>query len=173
MTMATNLKQFFFIKISFLCAVVLAAIYFKYLLQLNHPSQQSLKNKTVLRLFLLRRHKPDDDSSFVTFSEKFILNQVRQKKVIKIDLSGDAEQDSKRFEFIRHEARRLKYTYDTTTVIQVHFNKENTYGQFVYLVNMMVEDQHKRYAFINDDFYIYGEPPPVLNNPLEHDLIKN
>jgi hypothetical protein len=57
------------------------------------------------------------------------------------------------------EGRRIKYTHDTTSVIKVHINEENTYGQFVELVNMMLKDVQKRYFLYRDDFYILGEPP--------------
>ena len=58
---------------------------------------------------------------------------------------------------------RVKYTYDATHIIKVHFMDENTYGQFVELVNMMAKDKHKRYLFFNDNFYILGEQPPDEN----------
>jgi hypothetical protein len=162
--MFSTSKLNFYFNTLILLAIVSAAVYFKYLLELNHSSSQSLKNKTVLRLFLPRENKPNDDSFLVMFSEKFLLNQMKKKKLMKIDLTGNYQQDLKRFEFIRHEARRLKYTYDTTAVIQVHFMDENTYEQFVYLVNMMADDQHKRWAILNDDFYILGENPPVIDS---------
>ena len=108
---------------------------------------------------------PDDESSKSSFSKIFtgpdILNdwQARNKKFISVSLTGDVNEDEKRFEFIKNEARRLKYTNDTTNIIRVHFNEDNTYGQFVNLVNMMARDFHKRYMYYKDDFYIMGEQP--------------
>ena len=90
-----------------------------------------------------------------------MLEEISHKKIILVELKGNTEEDRKRFEFIRQEARRLEYTCDTTSVIDVCFLKESTYGQFVYLTDMMQEDKHKRYGIAGDDFYIFGENPPV------------
>jgi hypothetical protein len=119
------------------------------------------KNGTVLKIYL-----PDDEPSYdpdiIKFSGPDILSEWRRtkKKFIQIDFTGETKEDKKRFEFIRMEARRLKYTYDTVHILKIHFTEENTYGQFVQLVSIMQEDHHKRYVLYKDDFYILGESPP-------------
>ena len=113
----------------------------------------------VLRLVL-----PDDDLDTSDFGKRFsgktFLHEAKKqkKKFITIYLTGDMKEDEKRFDLIRYESRRIKYTCDTNTIVKVHFTDENTYGQFVELVNMMGEDQHKRYMNYQDDFYILGDP---------------
>ena len=83
-----------------------------------------------------------------------------KKQFINVDLTGVYTEDIKRLDFIKMEARRLKYTYDTVHILKVHFTNENTYGQFIQLASIMQKDLHKRYMFYQDDFYILGEAPP-------------
>ena len=70
--------------------------------------------------------------------------EKKRKKFVGIYLTGDEVEDKKRFEVVQYEARKIRYTCDTNTIIKVHFNSNNKYGQFVGLVNMLREDQHKR-----------------------------
>ncbi|OIR12091.1 hypothetical protein GALL_63420 [mine drainage metagenome] len=151
-------KKILYVNIFFLLALIFTAVLFKFKSIQNSDLQ--IKDEKVLK-FILPLDDVSDYPYGLIYSTKLILERVRRKKIIKIGLIGNYQEDQKRFEFIRQEARRLKYTCDTTAVIQVHFIKENTYGQFVYLVNMMIEDQHKSYALANDNFYIFGENPPL------------
>lgn len=111
---------------------------------------------------------PDDEPSrnpeVKSFSGPDMLNEWKRtkKEFITVNLTGYFPEDKKRMDFIRMEARRLKYTCDTTHILKVHFSDENTYGQFIQLVSIMQQDIHKRYAFYEDDFYILGEPPPDI-----------
>lgn len=98
-----------------------------------------------------------DTSGFDKYwSGAWILHEWKNqnKKFIPIYLTGDKLEDNKRFDLITFESRKLMYTHDTNNIVKVHFNDENTYGQFIRLINMMVEDHHKRYFYYNDDFYI-------------------
>lgn len=61
-------------------------------------------------------------------------------------------------ELIRYESRKLEYTFDTATVIKVHFTEETYYGEFVTIINFLVKDWHKRYILLGDDLYIFGSP---------------
>jgi len=117
--------------------------------------------ETILRIFL-PTDKRSKNKFEMLFSGPDILDQWKKEKkiFIRIDLTGELSEDKKRMEFIRNEARKLKYTDDTTHILKVHFTDENTYGQFVELVKIMTEDHHKRYMLYKDDFYISGETPP-------------
>ena len=121
--------------------------------------------QTALRLAL-----PSEDSDQSEFGKQFsgsasLIKWKKERKIfIRVDLTGELSEDKKRMEFIKIEAGRLKYTYDTTHILKVHFTDENTYGQFVELVNTMNKDRHKRYVFYKDDFYILGENPPESTN---------
>ena len=136
-------------------------IFFVFLDRLAEMGNSIYPPQTALRFIV-----PPDDSDKSEFGKKFsgsgtLKNWKKEKKIfIRVDLTGELSEDKKRMEFIRNEARRLQYTYDTTHILKVHFSEENTYGQFVELVNMMNKDRHKRYTFFKDDFYILGEAPP-------------
>ncbi|MEP7320087.1 MAG: hypothetical protein ABI921_15125 [Panacibacter sp.] len=119
------------------------------------------KHETLLRIAF-----PTDERSKnkfeLLFSGPDILDKWKKEKkiFIKIGLTGELDEDKKRIEFIKTKARELKYTYDTIHILKVHFTEDNTYGQFVELVNIMNKDRHKRYMLYKDDFYILGETPP-------------
>jgi len=54
----------------------------------------------------------------------------------------------------KKEGRAFKY-FDLRTVIQVHFNPECTYGQFIQLGNIMKVQMQPIYACDDNDFYIW------------------
>ena len=148
-----------FQKSSYASILFLTALAFSaaiYLFKSTHQQKTLItKENTALRLFLPK------DLGHQMYSMEAVMEEISRKKIILVELKGNFEEDKKRFEFIRQEARRLKYTYDTTSVLHVHFPKESTYGQFVYLNDMMQEDKHKRYLVTDNEFYIFGENPPV------------
>lgn len=123
---------------------------------------------------VLKMNFPSDEHSDDGFLKQFsgpdLVEELKRskKEFINIDLTGQKKEDQKRLDFIRMEARRLKYTYDTMHILKVHFTSENTYGQFIQLVSMMQKDLHKRYMFYQDDFYILCEAPP---EPIDSSLI--
>lgn len=120
------------------------------------------KHGTIVKLLL-----PDDRSYQDSFLRRFSAPDIladwkkQKKNIVRIYLTGEPKEDMKRFEFIRSEARRLKYTYDTVDILKVHFINENTYGEFVHLVDIMSQDKIKMYMLYKDDFYIAGEKPPT------------
>ena len=145
-------NKIFIIKLFFLIAFIISAIIFGSRLFFTYATATA-KEENALRLFL------PNDRGESQFSVKALLKEVNRKKIIKVELTGKVEEDNKQFEFIRKEARTLQSTFDTTTVLHVHFPEESTYGQFVYLADMMAADKHKRYGITNNDFYIFGEDP--------------
>ena len=113
-----------------------------------------VKNETVIKHYL-----PSEDHNNMYSGYQLIDQMFKKKKVIHIDLTGNINEDDKKVAFIQFEARRLKYTHDTTSVIEIHLTDEITYGRFVELINIMLKDEHKRYALWKNSFYIFGEPP--------------
>ena len=142
-------------QLTFLTIFLLTAIYAK-ISYIYGQNYQAAKKTNVIRLFLPNLCK-DANSFNSRFSENSVLQEVRKKKVIRVELTGDYSEDYKRFSFIRSETQRLKYSNDTTTIMQVHFTNENSYGQFVYLISFLLEDHQKRYALVQNDLYIFGE----------------
>lgn len=88
------------------------------------------------------------------FNGHELLRRLKYKMAININLTGIKELDDKLMEKIQLETRKLNATDDTTHFIKIHFTSNNTYGQFVQLVNMMHLEMQKRYAYWEDDFYI-------------------
>ena len=99
---------------------------------------------------LIRLAVPSD-KPYAGYSGPNALSDGEKKKKVCWHLPNrDEVEDKKRFEVVQYEARKIKYTCDTNTIIKVHFNSNNKYGQFVRLVNMIREAQHKRYMYYEE-----------------------
>ena len=107
------------------------------------------------------------ESNMPTFSGQYFMKQIKRRKLIPFYLDESHEVNKNKFSFIQREALRLKYTCDTNYVIAVHLSDSLNYGEFVYLLNMMVIGNHKRYAEWKNIFYIFGEEPPDPENEIE------
>jgi len=118
------------------------------------------KTLTVLRLFVPTEDNSPDQYRFSRYAVKA---QLKGKKVNTVYLNGDRRLNAKKLDFIAYEALKLTYYHDTSQILHVVFTAETTYGEFVQLVNIMHRDDHKRYAWLDDDFYIFGDPPPDPN----------
>lgn len=112
------------------------------------------KKQTVIKYYLPSEDLANPFSGFMVIDKA-----VKEKKVIRVSLSGDNMEDDKKMNFIQQEARRLKYTCDTSDMIEIYLPDNITYGRFVELVNIMLKDGHKRYALWKHHFYIFGEAP--------------
>lgn len=131
------------------------------------------KRQTVLKLVLPREDRPEDRSSLnMRFSRASVMARLKGKKINTVYYDDDHELNAIKLNFIAREALKLKFYYDTSQVIKVHLSADNTYGEFVQLVNIMVRDGHKRYTWIDDDFYIYGEEPPHYEESPQSEQIK-
>jgi hypothetical protein len=119
--------------------------------------QPVIKTPTVLKLFI-----PADDKlpNQYRFSSHSLKAQLKGKKINTVYLNGDHKLNAQKLEFIAYEALKLEFYNDTTQIIKVRFTDEATYGEFTQLVNIMYRDDHKRYALLENDFYILGDPPP-------------
>lgn len=119
------------------------------------------KTLTVLRLFV-----PSDDNSpdQYKFSRYALKAELKGKKINTVYLNGNRVLNAKKLDFIAYESLKLMYYHDTSQVMHVKFTQETMYGEFVQLVNIMHRDDHKRYVWLDDDFYILGDPPPDPND---------
>lgn len=120
--------------------------------------QPSIKPQTVIKFFV-----PADYQS--NYSRYSVTASLKGKKINTVYLDERHALNARKLEFIAGEALKLKFYHDTTQVIKVRFSDETTYGEFVQLVNVMYKDNHKRYAWLDDDFYILGEEPPEPELP--------
>ncbi len=148
---STKLKNCLYLTGWTVFAGLMLVLVFEHSLFSNPPKKQ-----TVIKYYL-----PSEDPSNSFSGFRVIDQAVKEKKVIHVSLSGDVVEDDKRINFIQLEARRLKYTCDTSVIIEIYIPDSITYGRFVELVNIMLKDGHKRYALWKQHFYIFGEAPPA------------
>jgi hypothetical protein len=59
------------------------------------------------------------------------------------------------------ELERLQFEHDTTTALKVVFGDETSYGDFMYVLNLALIYQVKRYALVDNEFYFFINPPPA------------
>jgi hypothetical protein len=109
------------------------------------------------KYFVPRSNVSNDHYGYL-FEAPRILKSIKHKKFISVALTAEENEDEKRLNFVQLEARRLKYTNDTNSVIKVFIPDSCKYGTFLELLYMMNEDQHKRYFEYQNWFYIFGEP---------------
>lgn len=112
-------------------------------------------------IFYVKYYAPKDgkhrDPHIYAFEPTSILKANKDKRFISVILTTDFEENQKKLDFIRFEARRLKYTNDTSQVLKVFIPDSSKYGTFLSLLLMMNEDKHKRYFEYQNWFYIFGE----------------
>ncbi len=108
-----------------------------------------------------------EETDIPSFSGQYLLKTIRKKQIISFYLDEDHKLNTKKITVIQSEALKLKFECDINHVIAVHFSDSLNYGEFVYLLNMMALDNHKRYAEWKNIFYIFGEDPPDPENEIE------
>lgn len=121
-------------------------------------SEVSDKELVSFKYYVPKDADPNNPHAY-RFEAPTILNSIAKKKFISINLTTDPIENQKRLDFIRLEARRLKYTNNTTEIIKVFIPDSSKYGTFLSLLHIMNEDQHKRYFEYKNRFYIFGEAP--------------
>jgi hypothetical protein len=133
----------------------------------------------VLKFFLASDFKPP--KGVMDFSKYRVLQDIKNKKITRIYLGDVFAYDDKdefrisaREKFVIAEIERLAFVDDTTQVLQVELDGENTYGDFVGLVNLAAIYRIKRYAYFDDSFFFMANPPPVSSRYYEdHGGIEN
>jgi hypothetical protein len=102
------------------------------------------------------------------FSKNSFLHSIRAKKQLNVNFTDPAPGQnpdlfSKKLSFVSREIARLQFLNDTTCVLKIQFGENNTYGNFVWMVNQAkIYDLH-RFAFIDNCFYLLGNSPPVID----------
>jgi hypothetical protein len=107
---------------------------------------------------------PNDtkNMSHSSFSSYWIEQQIKKKKQIVLTLDADEKNNQKKFELIKYEAGKLKYTQDTSTVLRIKFTNDINYRTLVRLIDLCYTDQHKRFVLLKNSFVIFGEYPPKI-----------
>ncbi len=122
--------------------------------------QQSLINEYCLTYFSPSNEK-EKNSVHYSFSEFYLEKDISGRKKIKFALDDNIETNKTKLAIIRYEALKLKYTEDTSTVVLINLSDSITYGTFVSILDICINDDHKRYASWDNKFVIFGERPKV------------
>jgi hypothetical protein len=64
---------------------------------------------------------------------------------------------------------RQQFINDTNVVLRVSFDERNDFGDFVWMVNNAKLFDYKRYVYIDNELYLFANPPP--SPPMVLDLI--
>jgi len=120
------------------------------------------KKETYLTLAI-----PKDGNKYGLLSVGSIIKQIVTKKQIKIELNDDVETNQKKMELVKYEARKLKFTKDTMTVINISLTNETTYGDIVKLLDLCYIDKHKRFVLMKKSFLIFGEYPKLQKDTIK------
>jgi hypothetical protein len=100
---------------------------------------------------------PDPD--LFRFSKSSFLQDIKRKKLVYINLNyPDPANDSnlflKKLDYISQEIARLQFLSDTFSVLKIGLGANNTYGNFIWLVNQAKIYGVKRYVLVDDNFYL-------------------
>jgi hypothetical protein len=112
---------------------------------------------------------PADENDFeYIFSTGWILKDIKNKKKIKFWLDDDHGINQKKIDFIRFEARKLKYTLDTSSVIFIEFTDDLLYEELFRIYDNCITDKIQRFATWDDYFVIFGGYPPPKRDTSEY-----
>jgi len=125
-----------------------------------------------LRLNLLTDEK--DVPGVVRFSRDHFFKSIKNKKIVTVALDYDWYGDGRdyyifdaKLHFITREVERLQFTHDTMTILEAQLGDDNTYGDFIRLINHARAYRMKRYVYIDNSFYFMGDDPPPAPHPTE------
>jgi hypothetical protein len=117
-----------------------------------------------IRIFIPYDSK-SNDPALIRFSKQTVYQAISKKKVVQLDLSEDEYGRGlllkRKFEFILRELDRMNFTSDTTTVLKVNIDDNNTYGDVIWLVNQTLVYDIRRWAIVDNSFYFINGRPPM------------
>ena len=117
------------------------------------------KRESFITYFAPKDTRPNDWSKI--FSKYTIIDNINKKRKIQFTLDDDKFTNKKKISLIRYEARKLKFTNDSSAVILITLTNDVTYGEFASLLDICQMDDHKRFAAFDDKFVIFGNVPPT------------
>jgi hypothetical protein len=102
---------------------------------------------------------PKDKGKLSDFSTMLIFKIIRGKSKLPIELNGDISTNQKKIFLIKQEARKLKYTKNVSSFIDISITDAATYGEIVQLFDICEQDDFRMYALLKNRFIIFGESP--------------
>jgi hypothetical protein len=110
--------------------------------------------------------------TIIQWSKADAYSVLNKKKFVTIDLDDHQpwygsdwdEMDinyifRRKLEFFRKELERLQFTNDTSTILKVRLGEDNTYGEFVWVLNHGMLYRIKRYVYLDNCIYFFSNPP--------------
>lgn len=99
---------------------------------------------------------PKDQDRPYLFSEKKAWDLTKNKKKIRITLDNNPVLNQKRFDVITYEARKMKVTKDSSTVIIINFGPDMPYSEFLKIVWLCQDELLWTYVPVKRGFIITG-----------------
>jgi hypothetical protein len=118
-----------------------------------------VKIETYIKFFLASDKKASTEH-FVPYSKYNVYEAIKNKKIVYVnvhdnDFNSDGYIHNAKMNFIKSEIERLQFTYDTASVLKIELGDENTYGDFVWILNRALIYRLQRYAFVDNCFYFF------------------
>lgn len=108
--------------------------------------QKMLPQKETVILLAYPKESDPRGNEMPYFNVAGIEEDINRKRKISFLLDEDLLTNKKKLDIVRFEARRLKYTFDTSSVILVSLSENTSYGEFVNLINICLSDSIRRYG---------------------------
>jgi hypothetical protein len=115
--------------------------------------------------FTIPSDEKSDYNRIIGFSRDYFYKSIKGKKIIQIDLNRKypAQETylfNAKLNFISREIERLEFTNDNSAILKIKLGAANTYGHFMWVLNQALIYRLKRYALVDDSFYLFANLPP-------------
>jgi hypothetical protein len=113
---------------------------------------------------------PKEKESPYVFSEKTAWDLTKNKKKIQITLDNNPVLNRKRFDVINYEARKMKVTMDSSTVIIINFTSDMPFSEFLKIVLICQNEILWTYVPVKRGFIITGLYPLPKKEDKENEI---
>ena len=128
-----------------------------------HPEDKKIATVMTIRI-------PSDDTINTNYFTKanvdsFLKTKNIEQITLDINESYDynGEQTSylnkRKQAFVISEIERIKFTNDTNRILKIQFSSDNSYGDFINILNLARWYQYDKFIYANDAFYFIANDP--------------
>jgi hypothetical protein len=132
---------------------------------------------TVAKIIFPSEDTKPSPSGSILFSKWYLYQSLKLKKIVSVDLNDDRRDGNelgrfrqlKKLDFISNEIARRQFTHDTTSILKVQLGDDCTYGDFFWVLNQAKVYDVRRFAFVDDAYFLFSNPPqePVQLSKLD------
>lgn len=123
-----------------------------------------------LKLFLPTDNIPLPPT--ISFSTTYVKNYVRKKKVkfLKLPYYYESLEGLEEYRYWSEKAyvwdqiRLGNLDCDTNKVFRIDLTSSHSYGDFIWLLNLAAIHGYRKYAYMENSFYFFPNPPPTPEN---------